>query len=413
MKSQKIEGKIQGLKAELKESGRDQLPCPPMAPEKAPIDARRKKSDPEESVGVTYKDEIVQCEIKTPQLREAQKKLSSCQMELESALSTIEELQNYKMSKQQDEKEFRGCLETCEKQVTLKNNDAQRKRANGDKDGAKEAEISAITYNFWSVNALMGLERWSQAEQLVRFVWEKRKSFLGKEDSQTRSAQQKLCSALREHKSQDKLQEAEMIYYNIWRHKDAATKIKSGDVLVLGSGHKLALVYEEQGSLPRSDMQHREVWETLIKTLGPTHDDTLQSAVHLVSFLERQKRVQDAIHVLQAIWEVRGTKISARMLTCVKKLGRHLYDTNQNAKRSLFLTLLGTRPRENVTTRKAPITSPWHTVSARFFTARTNVRSTKKPGPSLTSCGQQRIKHQRLFPTNSTSARGMPGHSDK
>jgi hypothetical protein len=77
----------------------------------------------------------------------------------------------------------------------------------------------------------------------------------------------------------------------------------------------------------------REVWKARKRAsaLGPTYDDTVESALQLVSTLEKQDRLEgkqksaDIEDILREIWSLRGTRMTAGLLNCGHKLGEQLH----------------------------------------------------------------------------------------
>lgn len=135
-----------------------------------------------------------------------------------------------------------------------------------------------------------------------------------------------------EKAAEEMLKRVETVRRSIWERRDDAQGLSQNDARVLESGHQLGLVLAElkkpgEDQYRLAEIQFREVLNARKTALGPTHDDTVDSALQLVSMLEKQtkldekKKRADIKDILEEIWSLRRLGMTAGLLSCGHKLG--------------------------------------------------------------------------------------------
>jgi hypothetical protein len=237
--------------------------------------------------------------------------------------------------------------------------EARRKRS------AAEAEMALCNVGHEFVEILVNQDfdlelahqRYSKAAMVISEIMEKEKRLIqhGLLDKRgIRKSQKHYCRILRQLASieklnnakaaDDKLKEAEAVHRSIWMRREEAKGLNKDDEWVLENGDQLGLVLAElkkagQGHYRLAEIQLREVWDTRMRSpaFGPTHDDTVDSALRLVSMLEKQTKLDekqksaDIEKILGAMWYVRSPKVTAGRLKCGLKLGDRLHQQKKYA----------------------------------------------------------------------------------
>ena len=233
--------------------------------------------------------------------------------------------------------------------------EAERMRE-GAEEGAAEIEKESCDLGHDFVEALIeqgfSKERYLKAEEALSEIIEKKRRLIEQgvlEKVEIRKSQRQLCSVLRqlastkdqpidEEAAKDKLNHLKVIHRSIWKRREEAQGLGEDDEWVLENGHKLGLVLVElerpgEHHYRLAEHQLRQVWDARKKSpaFGPTHNDTVDSALQLVSMLERQERLDkrqktaEIEEILRGTWLAGNKKTTAVVLECGHKLGELLY----------------------------------------------------------------------------------------
>jgi hypothetical protein len=226
----------------------------------------------------------------------------------------------------------------------------------GGEEGAAEIEKESCDLGHDFVEALIeqafSKERYSKAEETVSKIMEKEKRLIEQgalEKVEIRKSQRQLCLILRqlasikdqptdEEAAKDRLNRLKAMHRSIWKRREEAQGLSEDDEWVLENGHKLGLLLAQlerpgEHHYRLAEHQLRQVWDARRKSpaLGPTHNDTVDSALQLVSMLEKQERLDkkqkaaEIEEILRGIWLARKPKTTAFVLDCGHKLGELLY----------------------------------------------------------------------------------------
>lgn len=200
-------------------------------------------------------------------------------------------------------------------------------------------------------------QRYLEAEKAISEIMEIEKELIYQgllDKTGVRKSQKQLCSVLRQQASsenpdgegtaKEKLKRVEMMHRSIWEGQDEAQGLDQDDEWVLENGHQLGLVLAElkqdsEDHYCLAGIQLKQVWLRRKSSLafGPTHEDTVDSALQFVSMLERQSKLDEKQKsseiegILREIWSNRDTRLSVGMLNCGHKLGDHLYQQKRYA----------------------------------------------------------------------------------
>jgi predicted hydrocarbon binding protein len=242
--------------------------------------------------------------------------------------------------------------------------EAERMRKAAD-EGAAESEKALCDVGHEFVEILIYQDfskelahpRYLKAEKAISEIMEREKRLIQQgvlDKSGIRKSQKHYCWILRELASiekpdnpkaaEDKLKEVEAMHRSIWMRREEAKGLNEDNEWVLENGHQLGLVLAElkkagEGHYSLAEIQLREVWDTrkAPSAFGPTHDDTVDSALQLVSMLEKQKKLDekqksaDIEEILGGIWNVRSPGATPGRLQCGHKLGDRLYQQKKYA----------------------------------------------------------------------------------
>jgi hypothetical protein len=262
--------------------------------------------------------------------------------------------------KRHKESEFSAKLHALASEVyeglyKSKCEEAERMRE-GAEEGAAEIEKESCNLGHDFVEALIeqgfSKERYSKAEEALSEIIEKKKRLIEQgvlEKVEIRKSQRLLCSILRqlasikdqptdEEAAKDKLNRLKAIHRSIWKRREEAQGLSEDDEWVLENGHKLGLVLAElerpgEHHYRLAEHQLRQVWNARKRSpaFGPNHNDMVDSALQLVSMLEKQERLDkkqktaEIEEILRGTWLAGNQKTTAIMLECGHKLGELLY----------------------------------------------------------------------------------------
>src|SRR2546421_12621441 len=223
-------------------------------------------------------------------------------------------------------------------------------------EGAAEIEKESCDLGHDFVEALIeqgfSKERYLKAEEALSEIIEKKRRLIEQgvlEKVEIRKSKRQLCSVLHqpvsikdqpidEEAAKDKLNHLKVIHRSIWKRREEAQGLSEDDEWVLENGHKLGLVLAElerpgEHHYRLAEHQLRQVWDAKKKSpaFGPTHNDTVDSALQLVSMLEKQERLDkkqktaEIEEILRGTWLAGNQKTTAVVLECGHKLGELLY----------------------------------------------------------------------------------------
>ncbi|KAH8696621.1 hypothetical protein BGW36DRAFT_343579 [Talaromyces proteolyticus] len=131
--------------------------------------------------------------------------------------------------------------------------------------------------------------RYTEAEALLRQVFETRQVVLGPDHPGTLTSMNNLGLVLN---MQGKYEEAEMIHRQTLKIKEKVLELDHPDTLA--SMNNLGLVLNMQGKYEEAEMMYRQVHRISEKVLGPDHPNTLMSMNNLGSVLNMQGKYEEA-----------------------------------------------------------------------------------------------------------------------
>jgi hypothetical protein len=315
-------------------------------------------------------EELKAVELKVLEREEGVKalelKLLQREGELETAKKTAQASNTKVMGllretlKRQKESRFSAELyalasEVYEDLYKSKCEEAERMREDA-QEGAAEIEKESCELGHDFVEALVeqgfSQERYLKAEETLSDIIRREKGLIEQgvlEKVEIRKSQRQLCVILgklasikdqptAKEAAKDRLNRLRVMHRSIWKRREEAQGLSEDDEWVLENGHALGLVLAElerpgEHHYRLAEYQLRQVWDARKKSpaFGPTHNDTVDSALQLVSMLEKQERLDkkhrtaDIEEILREIWLTGKPKKSAVVLDCGHKLGELLY----------------------------------------------------------------------------------------
>jgi hypothetical protein len=272
-------------------------------------------------------------------LRNLAKKLEDGN-KLVEAVMIYEDL--YEVKRQKAEAERKTASETSEKGPTEENKEAS--------ETEKESFSLGMNLVLMLTKQKYSEGRYRRAEEVLSQIWERQKQLRRENEPDARKIHRQYCMILRQQGlknktndkdlSEERFKQAENMHKWIWDRQDASKTLQKNDPWRLDNGYELGLVLAEQDRYVEAEAQHERVFDARRDpdALGPTHDDTVKSALQVVLMvenqknLEKQQKARKIENTLKKVWthgEQSGR--SSGMLDCGYRLGLCLYGQDKDA----------------------------------------------------------------------------------
>ena len=198
----------------------------------------------------------------------------------------------------------------------------------------EEIEIKSLGYKHRLADMLSKCGNFQDAEIVSRDVWLRRRQMLTDRAPETRASHKLHCAILR---SANKHWLAERLYIDVWYSMELQEPVNEDDIKwKIENGYQLAMVMAEQRRFVESEVYHRRVLEMRSRKFQYALDDIADSTLKIVSIVENEPKIDDAIEILSTVWEARnnspGGAERADVVTCGHKLGVHLFNKAESVK---------------------------------------------------------------------------------